>query len=144
MSVTAKDFIAEAGDIAAYLTPYINSVDLSRYVQQRCATLLQHNALFDRDLFTNAAYGLAGDPEASITDELREVGLSKADAMERTLVLRSVLDIHRVVPFRCTIERDYDAPDDTAWSYRLAWRGPTVLSTSMRDAFSVVRTVHHG
>jgi hypothetical protein len=144
MSVTAKDFIAEAGDIEAYLTPYINSVDLARYVQQRCATLFQHNALFDRDMFTAAAYGLADKPEGSITDEIRESGISQFEAMERTLILRSVLDIHRVVPFRCTIERDYDAPEIAAWSYRLAWRGPAVLSTSMRDAFSVIRSVHHG
>lgn len=144
MSVTAKDFIAEATDIAEYLTPHVSSLVIAQYVSQRCATLLQSNPLFDRDKFTNMAFGLI-DPKASSYDELREIKVSKAEAMERLLTLRSVLDIHRVVPFRCGIDRDHSNPDEnTAWSYHVSWRGSDILSTSMRDAFSVVRTVQHG
>lgn len=143
MSVTAKDFIAEATDIAEYLTPHISSLQLANYVQQRCATLFAANALFDRDKFTNMAYGLTDGP-ASQYYEIREMGLTRLDALEQLAVLRSVLDSHRTLPSRVSVNRDPNADDDVAYGYFVQWKGSEFLATSMQDSWQAIRTVRHG
>lgn len=68
MSVTMKDFQAEAADIAKHLTPYVHGPVLSAYVGARCATLKAANDRFDRERFflACAAIGLS-DPEQPVT-----------------------------------------------------------------------------
>jgi hypothetical protein len=55
MTVSKKDFIAEAADISRILTPLIDRDVLTLYLSARCYTLHGANPLFDRQRFLLAA-----------------------------------------------------------------------------------------
>lgn len=143
MSPTAKDFVAEATDIANHLSAEIPSHVLTAYVQQRCATLYAANPLFDRDRFTNMAYGIETG-ETTGYEEIRDYGLTKLVALERLATLRSVLDQHRVIPSRVSVGHDPFDNGPDSYGYFIQWRGNDFLRRSMMDSLATLRTVHHG
>jgi hypothetical protein len=51
MSVTQKDFIAEAHDIATHLAPYVHGPVLAPYIIARCDRHETDNPRFDRQRF---------------------------------------------------------------------------------------------
>jgi hypothetical protein len=51
MSVSKKDFVAEAADIRNHLTGNIPTGILREFIDARCTTLKAANPLFQRDAF---------------------------------------------------------------------------------------------
>lgn len=135
MSVTAKDFIAEASDIADYLTEYADGKVVSAYIMQRCATLKAANPLFDRDKFISMASGIA---TTETMDEVVRYNLSRINALELMLRLRIILDGDRVIPARCDLAETMGQDGSTVYTLRVTWRGRNELNRAMRavaDAF---------
>jgi hypothetical protein len=128
MSVTMKDFQAEAADIAKHLTPYLHGPVLSAYIGARCATLKAANERFDAPRFFLACAAIETsypEPSPNVGRPYFEVG---PEAGTFTVCIPAVSEEEGIITLDYLDTLIYEATTARETYLRSRWDNAPVVS----------------